>query len=98
MRGCATACACPAGVVVDRPSDRSVELGRLGVPREGMRLDELAGLLVEPGDVVLELARLDPPLPAAADLDRLDVAAAHQRVDLGRGDVENLGDVGQLQE
>ena len=41
---------------------------------------------------------LHPPLTAAADLDRPQVAAAHQGVDLGARGVQDLGDVGQEQE
>jgi hypothetical protein len=51
-----------------------------------------------PLDVVLELARLDAPLAASADLDRLEVPPPDQGVCLGRGDVEHLGDIGKLQE
>src|SRR5436190_18159853 len=60
--------------------------------------DELAGLLVGPGDVGLELLPLDPPLAATADLDRRQLSAADERVGPRRGDVEALGDVGELQE
>ena len=42
--------------------------------------------------------RLHPPLATAADLDRRQVAAADQRVDLRAGGAEHLGDVGQRQE
>ena len=60
--------------------------------------DELAGLVVHPGDVALELTGLDPPLAAPADLDRRQVAAPDQCVDLRGGDVQRLGDVGELEE
>ena len=60
--------------------------------------DEVAGLVVHPRDVALELVALDPPLAAAADLDRLELAVAHERVGLRRRDVEDLGDVGKGQE
>ena len=57
--------------------------------------DQAAGLGVHPLDVVLELDGLHAPLAAAADLDRRQVAAAHQGVGLGGGDVEDLGHLGQ---
>ena len=37
---------------------------------KGWVVDEGPGLVVHPSDVVLELVGLDPPLPAATDLDR----------------------------
>ena len=43
-------------------------------------------------------APLDAPLAPSADLDRGQVAASHQRVDLRAGGVEHLGDVGERQE
>src|SRR5262247_4169699 len=61
-------------------------------------LDEAAGLGVLPLDVGLELTRLDPPLPAATDLDRGEIAAPDQRIGLGGRDVEHFRDVAQRQE
>jgi hypothetical protein len=49
-------------------------------------------------DVILELDVLDAPLVASADLDAAQVTAAHERVHLPRRHVENVGDIGQLEE
>jgi hypothetical protein len=60
--------------------------------------DELAGVGIQALDVLLENAGLDPPLTPATDLDGREVAAADEGVDLGRGDVEDLGDIGEMKE
>ena len=71
----------------------------VGVDRaEGMGRDESLGLGVHPLDVVLELAGLHPPLSSSADLDGRELARAHQRIGLRGGDVEDLGDLGELDE
>src|SRR5215207_3922844 len=62
-----------------------------------MRRDEIPGLRIHPLDVLLQDAGLDPPLSPATDLDGGQVAASHQCVCLCGGDVEDLGDVGELQ-
>ena len=64
----------------------------------GMGCDELPSLDVHPGDVVLELRALDPPLAPAANLDGRQVAAANKGVRLGGGDLESLRNVGQGEE
>src|SRR5699024_2219324 len=55
-----------------------------------------------PGDraaeVRVELVDLDAPLATAADLDGGQLPAAHQGVRLGRGDAEDLGDLGERDE
>jgi hypothetical protein len=56
------------------------------------------GLLVHPRDEGLELDCLDAPLSSTADLQRPQVAAPHQRVDLRRRGGQDLGHVGEGQE
>jgi hypothetical protein len=63
-----------------------------------VRLDEVARLRVHPLDVGLELTGLHPPLASSADLDGRQLTGSHQRVGLGRRDVQHLGDVGKLEE
>src|SRR5690606_11581311 len=63
-----------------------------------MLVEERRGLVVHPGDELLEGPGLHPPLAATADLDRGQLLAAHQGVDLGAGGVEDLRDVGELEE
>ena len=70
---------------------------RLGL-HERVLVDERPGLGVHPLDELLELGPLDAPLAAPADLDRRQVAAPDQGVDLRAGGVEHLGDVGERQE
>lgn len=60
--------------------------------------DELAGVVVGPLDERLELVAIHPPLAATADLHGDEVPAAHQRIGLSRGDVQDLGDVGEAEE
>src|ERR1019366_7451954 len=60
--------------------------------------DEGLGLGVHPLDVVLELGGLDPPLTPATHLDGGELSGTYERVSLGRRDVENLGDIRQLDE
>ena len=60
--------------------------------------DELTGLGVHALDVVLQLCRLDPPLASATYLDGRKLTGPDQGVSLGRGDVEDLGDLGELKE
>ena len=74
----------------------SVALG--AALEERMLIDESVRVGVGTLDVGLELADLDPPLPAAADLHGLEVLAADEGIDLRAGDVEDLRHVGQLQE
>ena len=50
--------------------------------QERVLVDELLGVGVRALDVALELGGLDAPLPPTADLGRLEVATADQRVDL----------------
>ena len=69
----------------------------LGV-HERVLVDEGPGLGVHPLDELLELGRLHPPLAAAADLDRGQVASSHQGIDLGARGVQDLGDVGEREE
>lgn len=79
----------------------SVEVGVLVSGRrlgEGVLGDEALGLGVEPLDVGLELGRLHTPLAAAADLHRAQVAAAHECIGLRARDVQDLRDIGELQE
>lgn len=73
-------------------------LGRCDTLDEGVIADEPVSVGVGPLDVGLELVRLDAPLSPAADLDGAELAATYQRVDLGAGDVQDLGHVGQLEE
>jgi len=71
--------------------------GRCGLG-EGVLGDEALGLGVEPLDVGLEFGRLDAPLAAAADLHRPQIAAPHERIGLRARDVQDLRDIGELQE
>ena len=89
------------GDATDGRASRDGAAQSFGVERaldERVVVDELVGVGVRPLDVGLELAGLDAPLTAAADLDRLELLATHERVDLRAGDVQHLGHVGQLQE
>ena len=84
------------------PQPGSSSCGRVLAPGprldEGVLRDEAVRLVVHPLDVVLELGDLHAPLAAAADLDRPQLAAPHQRIDLcGRG-VEDLGHLAEGQE
>lgn len=63
-----------------------------------MFLRPALGFLVEPLDVFLELASVDPPHPAAPDLDSGQLARTDQRVDLGDADAQVGGDVIQGEE
>src|SRR3954454_22264243 len=63
-----------------------------------MVADVAARVLVLALDVRLELAALDPPLPATADANRRQVAAPDERIGLVDRDVEDLGDVGDAEE
>ena len=56
------------------------------------------GLLVRPGDEVLELGPLDAPLTASADFEGGEVAAADQGDDLGVGRRQFLGDLADGEE
>lgn len=56
------------------------------------------GGVVAARDVGLELAGLDPPLPTAADLDADQLVALQQGSDLADRDVQDLRNVGDLQE
>lgn len=63
-----------------------------------MRPRPLLSLLMETVDVRLELCLVDPPDASAADLDRRELARAHERVDLGNADAEVGRDVLQGEE
>lgn len=63
-----------------------------------MPLDERRRLVVEAGDVGLELLGLDPPLPAPADLDGRQVAGTDEGVRLRGRDAQQLGDVREGEE
>jgi len=56
---------------------------------------ELAGLVIHALDISLKLSVLDSPLAATADLDGFELPGTHQRIGLGRGDVEHLRNIGQ---
>src|SRR5262245_19919934 len=75
---------------------RSVAVLAVGVFQPGLRESLALGVLAL--DVGLEFGRLDPPFAAPADLDRGQLATSHQGVGLGRGDVEDLLNICQLQE
>ena len=60
--------------------------------------DEVRRVVVQALDVVLQLARLDPPLSATADLHGGQVAGADERVRLRGGDAQLVGDVGEGEE
>ncbi len=64
----------------------------------GVLVDERLGLGVHLLDELLEPGRLDPPLAASADLDRRQLPASHQRVDLRARGVEHLRHVGEREE
>jgi hypothetical protein len=61
----------------------------------GMVIYELLRLVVHPGDVAFQLLPLHAPLTTSPDLDRLELAATHERVGLRPGDVEYVGHVGE---
>ena len=54
---------------------------------------EVAGSGVRVLDVALEHRHLNPPLAAAADLDRGKLARSHECVGLRRGDVQHFSDI-----
>lgn len=58
-------------------------LVRHGAALGGLRTDILRGLLIAPGNVFLQKARLNPPLAPAPDLDRRQLAGPHQGIGLG---------------
>ena len=65
---------------------------------ERMRLGPFLSLFVEPLDVGLELGLVDPPDPAAPDLDGGELARANERVDLRDAHAEVGGDVLEREE
>jgi hypothetical protein len=58
---------------------------------DGPRFDLVLGALVHALDVGLDLALLDAPLSAAADLDRSEIAGADEGAGLSDRDVEQFG-------
>jgi hypothetical protein len=58
----------------------------------------LAGLLVKPRDVRLELLSVNPPLTAAANLYCRELAASDQRISLRHAHVQIRSDVLESQE
>src|SRR3954462_13286628 len=62
-----------------------------------MLRDEVLRLVVHPLDVGLKLFRLDAPLTAPADLDRGQVALAHECVDLRAGHTKHFRNIRQRQ-
>lgn len=77
-----------------------VEFSRGGFAglHEWVRVGEIPGLLVGPGDVVLERILLNAPLSSAADLDRREFFASDEGIDLRTGDVEHFGNICEGQE
>lgn len=55
-------------------------------------------LLVGRCDVLFEFTLFDPPLAAATNLDGRQFSTAHQCIRLGRGNVQDLADIGQREE
>lgn len=53
-----------------------------------MVLRPLLGFLVEPLDVLLQLPSIDTPHAPAPDLDRRQLAGAHERINLGNADTQ----------
>jgi hypothetical protein len=56
-------------------------------------LGPFVGFLVEALDVRLKLPSINPPDASSTDLDGGQLARAHERVDLGHADVEEVGNV-----
>ena len=73
------------------------ERGLFGL-NEWMTTGEVLGLLVGLGDIGLKGSIFDPPLPATTDLDRSELFAAYECIDLRAGDVEDFGHIGEGQE
>jgi len=80
-------------------SSRSVRCAGSGTgSAERVLRDEVGRVVVQALDVLLQLARLDPPLTATTDLHRRQVAGADQGVRLRRGDAQLVGDIGEGEE
>ena len=79
---------------------RSLELTERGLfgLHEWMTAGEVLRLLVCLGDIGLKGSIFDTPLPASADLDRCELFAAYECIDLRAGDVEDFGHIGEGQE
>lgn len=87
----------PAGTAIPARTGRNLNFGAVAPLGRRLGSHVFRRFLIAPGDVLLQHPRLHPPLAPAPNLDRGQLAGAHQGISLGRGNIQNLGNISQRQ-
>jgi hypothetical protein len=77
---------------------RQLQVEVVGPLIQRVRLSPLLGLLLQPFDIGVELATVDPPYPPATKLDPRQLTGSHERVGLRSADVQVRRDVLESEE